>query len=624
MQPLKNISDRTHYDLRVARWKARTDLGWLCREILDYKDVSNNGQGTAHDLHTPLINNLQQFRKPTQEQFDKNDILVNGKWEYTPLCDMLELEGKRRKLILDSRSFLKTTVNCISHSIQWILNYPDISMLLLMGSSDRATLVLNELKNHFKYNDKFRRLFPDYVPHKNIEDFGTADKLYIPKRGSLRKEPTIMTGSIEKGAASLHFHVIKFSDIVDENNVQGNGLSMVLEKFDVSLNLLISPEYWIDVEGTRYKFGDTYGKILDREEDRKQKGKEPNYDVFVRGCFIRDVPGGEKFTPEEQKRPFKRDAEGKRISRWPHRFSTEWLEDEAENNPWQFACQKLNSPAEGVDNTRTFPVNINFPKKIRRKDYEQNVRVAYKEICVDLAETANQRSNYTAIVVGAVAQDGKLYIEEIHWGRWLADQVCNVIFNVAMRHRHTLRHIKIEKTGYLRGLMPTIQRELDTKYRPRGIDFEILEITRSSGTKKEDRIGLSLQPWYKNDWLRFVVDMDEDDHQIITPAWTRLLRELQEFPASETDDILDALADFLSEKEYFGREQARPNPNLIIPKRNPQTHLIEDPSAVNQIFTRVQRNAFDKWLHIEEWVPGELSPEPEPFIDDYYKKFGVY
>src|SRR5579864_3004352 len=100
MTPLKNISSETYYNLRIARWRARTDLGWLCREILDYKDVSNDGQGTAHDLHAPLIDRLQKFPQPSKEQFEKNDVLHNGKWVYEPLKPMLELEGNRRKLFL--------------------------------------------------------------------------------------------------------------------------------------------------------------------------------------------------------------------------------------------------------------------------------------------------------------------------------------------------------------------------------------------------------------------------------------------------------------------------------------------------------------------------------------------
>lgn len=590
MIPLTNIKPSVYYDLRKARWKARTDLGWLCREILNYPDVSDASGGPWNALHQPVIDTLQRFPVPTREQFDINDTLVSGKWVYKPLKPMLELEGVRRRLLLDSRSFLKTTINCISHGIQWILNYPDMSILLLMGSGDRASAVLDEMKNHFKYNPRFRQLFPDYCPTKNIEEWGTMNQFTTEARSNmaLQKEPTVMTASVEKGAASYHFHLIKFSDIVDENNIQGNGLEMVRKKFDISLNLLINPRYWIDVEGTRYHFADTYGKIIDRELAKPEEKRE--YNIFVRGALLRDVPEGEKFTPEECKAPFKKDAEGRRISRWPENFPIDKLEEEEKNDIWLFACQKLNAPALNVEGATPFPVNDVFPKKISRVDFNNNIRVAYKEICVDFAETDNPRSNYTCITVGTIDSFGRLYIEEIVHGRFLADVAVQKLFLTALKHYRHLRCIKMEDVSYTRGLMPTIQRKLDTHYRPKGIDFTIETLKRGNRTHKSDRIHKAIQPWYKNKDLLFLDDIDHT-------AWARLIKEMEEFPMSETDDILDTLADFLADKEYFGRELSRGNPFTI--KRN-EAGLVDDPAGVTRIFKQVQNQAWDKWLKLQD------------------------
>lgn len=584
------ITNDQYKQLRIARWKARTDLGYLCREILNYPDVSDKNGGPWNALHQPTIDILQQFPVPTLDQFYENDKLSNGKWVYTPILPMLQLPGKRRRLILDSRSFLKTTINCISHSIQWILNYPDITMLLLMASDKRASDVLSEIKGHFQYNPRFRELFPEHCPKRSISEWGTMSEFTSEGRAKevVRKEPTIMTGSVEKGAAGYHFHVIKFSDIVDENNIAGDGLERIRKKFDISLNLLINPRYWIDVEGTRYHFGDTYGKIIERELGKKIEDRE--YQIFCRGALVRDVPGGEKFIPEEGKMPFKRDDNGKRISRWPENFPINQLDEEEKNDPWLFSTQKLNSPVLGVDGATPFPVNNEFPKKISRKDFENNIRVAYKEICVDLTETDNQRSNYSVITVGTVSNDGRLYVEEIHWGRFLADAAIDKLFLIALKHYRHLRCIKIEESSYLRGLMPTINRILDTRWRPKGINFTIETIKRGNRTSKADRIHKMLQPWYKNDDLRFVDDIDP-------AAWTHLIKEMEEFPSSATDDILDTLADFLAEKEYFGREVGRGNPYTL--KRN-KAGLIDDPAGVNRIFQQVQNKAIDKWLKIED------------------------
>lgn len=425
---LKGLSHEAYQHLKAARWKARTDLGWLCREILNYPDVSDNTGGPWHALHQPMIDRLQKFPSPTPDQFIENDILRSGKWVYRPLVPMMQLPGKRRRLLLDSRSFLKTTINCIAHSIQWILNYPDIAILLLMASDKRSSDVMSEIKGHFQYNPRFRELFPDHCPKKGVNEWGTMAEFTSEARPReyVRKEPTVMTGSVEKGAAGYHFHVIKFSDIVDENNVLGDGLERVRKKFDISLNLLINPRYWLDVEGTRYHFADTYGKIIERESIKKPEERE--YEMFVRGVWVKDIPGGEKFTPEEGKAKLKRDETGRRISRWPENFSVSDLENEEKNDPKQFANQKENYPISGMDGSTPFPVNAEFPKKISREDFENRIRVAYKEICVDFAETTNERSNYTCITVGTTATDGRLYIEEIQWGRFLPNDAVERLF----------------------------------------------------------------------------------------------------------------------------------------------------------------------------------------------------
>jgi predicted phage terminase large subunit-like protein len=600
--PLIGVPPNVLYDLRRARWKARTDLGWLCREILGYADVSDDDYQSLtvpKNLHKPLIDILQKFPVPTTEQFEQNDRLVNGEWQYTPIVPIMALEGKRRTLILDSRGHLKTTINSMAHTIQWILNYPEIAILMFMSSDTKAADVLGEIKQHFQYNDRFRRLFPEHCPQKSVGDWGTMQRFTTEARPAwvIRREPTVMTASVEKGAAGYHVDVIKFCDIVDENNIQGNGIENVRKKFDISINLLVGPRYWMDVEGTRYHFGDTYGKIIERQLDLEPEKRD--YNIFVRGSYKRDVPEGEKFTPEELKRPFLLDSEGKRIPWWPERFPLEFLESQEKDDPWLFACQRLNSPNLNVEGATPFPIDASFPKKIRRTDFEQNVRVAYKEICVDLAETDNPRSNYTCITVGTVAQDGRLYVEEIVHGKFLADKAVSLIFSTAMKHYRHLKCIKVEKSSYYRGLQPSLLRVLDTQYRPKGINFTFEELQRGNRTSKADRIHKMIQPWYKKGDLIFLDDIDPK-------AWTHLLKEMEQFPASATDDILDTISDFLMDKEYFGREAPRGNPYLI--RRDGFGHTIDSP-GLGRLFKQVQNEVMDRWLRIDDPSdPNYLAP----------------
>ena len=98
---------------KKARWLCRFDLEYLCTQVLGYVDVSQR-------VHGGLIASLQQFPKPTREQFVENDIYEKAKWVYKPvyaLKDLVMQPGYRRRLILDSRGHLKTTINCQAHSM---------------------------------------------------------------------------------------------------------------------------------------------------------------------------------------------------------------------------------------------------------------------------------------------------------------------------------------------------------------------------------------------------------------------------------------------------------------------------------------------------------------------------
>ena len=121
---------------RLLRWRCRTDLEFLAREILGYKDIDRS-------VHGPVLDVLQKFPYPkNKEEFEEHDVWNGKTWRYRPLKDMQALPGDRRVLILDPRGHLKTTINAQSHTIQWILNYPDIAIAIFQSNLEKAELIL--------------------------------------------------------------------------------------------------------------------------------------------------------------------------------------------------------------------------------------------------------------------------------------------------------------------------------------------------------------------------------------------------------------------------------------------------------------------------------------------------
>jgi hypothetical protein len=594
------------YNLKVTRWKARTDLGFLCREILNYKDV--------HDIyHAPVLNILQKFQKPTSEDFNRlrpvegkgYDILqTNGQWKYKPIFPMEKLPGKRRRLIIDSRGCLKTTINAVAHTIQWIINYPDCAINIIQSTGDKADAIIGEIKQHFIGNPSFRSAFPELCPKNKLGEFGTKAAFITPGRNPevTRKEPTVMAGSIDKGSAGYHYDVMKFSDIVEMNNSRTEDqLLGVVNSYFMMENLLVSPSYWIDVEGTRYAFGDLYGKLIKQwEKDRADK-REPPWAVVTRGIFAKDTGDQPpEYTPDELKLPDKLDENGLPISVWPGRFIVKDLLREEEMSPLIFSAQKRNYPRSSADGSAPFPVDENYPTFIPREKFSKNVPIAYREISVDTAETANNRSNYSSICVAAWSGNGKCYIDEIIHGKFLPDKLIKLIISTYLRYNKPMcpvANLKIEETGFVRGLSATFGRYQDLNNMSLPIEY----IKRDNNISKKERIINTLQPWYRSRDLVFLDDISCKDH---------MLMEFEQYPLSESDDILDSIADVFQGRNWFGRETTRDNEA----RKGIDTRAHE----VQQTFARLQDYHFKQFTNqggMEWTTPGDTLDSVNP--DNY-------
>ncbi len=598
LQPLTKLTPFEIENYRMIRWKCRTDLGYLCREILHYPDVSDV-------IHAPILDILQKFPVPTREQFFEHDKVVNGKWEYKPLQRMTSLPGGRRVLILDPRGWLKTTINAQAHTIQWILNYPDVAIMIFQSNLDKAEMILGEIKKHFQYNDDFRLVFPEHCPFRSIGDFGTKGRFttMARSRSNTRKEETLMASSIDAGSSGIHVDVMKFSDIVEPSNVgTPEQMQSVTSGFYMSQNLLVGPNYWIDVEGTRYDFADTYGEIIKLERDLPLDKRM--WKIHARGCYKKITKDGlpQKFTPDELFLPDFKNDKDELVPHWDDAergFTYKHFESKRAEDPYIFSSQQLNCPAGGVGGRAIFPVEEKkYPALITRKNFTENVRVAHYIATVDTAETANDRSNYTCITIGAFASDGRIYINEVIHGKFLPHEIVALICNLPKADRNKednrynygakLRAINIEETAFVRGLMVSLSNYQQTT----GNFLPLNMIKRDNRVAKLERIQNSLQPYYMSKHIVFLDDLK---------AMDKILEELQQFPKSQTDDILDTLADLFQDKTWFGREVAKPT------------------------YTQLKSDMMNKWLGLESPFgasSGVVDSEQVKPLDPYYRSTG--
>lgn len=499
MNALQNIAteelQRRAEQYKKVRQAARTNLLYFCNEILGYKDVTK-------EVHGEIIKQLQHFKGGT-DTIDEKGVI-----KYEPAISLWHLEGLRNLLILFPRGHLKTTIITIAHTIQWIINYPNVRMLISTATGDQCKKMLMEIKGHFQYNNKFRLFFPEFCPlPKRAADFGSQEEFTVPCRTLHRKEPTLSTCSVGKVIAGAHYEVIKNSDLVDKENVKTpNQIADVIGHFGYLNPLLerseIAPYHgWTDVEGTRYDFGDLYGRLKD----------SGTYATLIRPRDDQD-------------------------SVWPARFpESELKRIEKEIGSYIYSCQYRNKPIP-PEGGLCDPKDIVFLGRRVLGDIQPMLRL---HCTIDLhgMEPSKNDNDFTVLNVHGFDRDGRLYVVDLRRGRYTPQEVIWHVFDIYARYPQMI-DFKIEKDAHARVLLPFLHREASKRQR-----FPtMVPIKRDTHTSKQQRIR-GLQPWFKAGIIRFAEDLG---------CKTDLILEIMQFPSQSSgvhDDILDTLADAMQNRE---------------------------------------------------------------------------
>jgi len=540
------------------RNRARTDLLWFCREVLRYRDVDDA-------VHGPICENLQQF-KGGKDTVDAKGVLRPK--EYLPEVPLWELTGPRNRLFLDPRGHLKTTIITISHSIQWIINYPDVRILISTATGELAERIVSEMLAHFRYNEFFRFLFPEFCPAaKKAGDFGNKDSFTVPNRErKWLKEPTVSVSTVGKTIAGGHYEVEKCSDMVDKENIKTPyQVRDVIEHFRYMQPLLetstIAPfRGWIDVEGTRYDFADLYGSIVDRVKQEN----DDSWKLSIRRVW------------NEALEPL-----------WPSRFPKQAiLRLIAEMGEQVFSSQYLNEPVNDADGLCKESEIVWIPREVM-EGLLPRLRL---HTTIDLHGMEQKESNdSTVITTGGFDRDGRFYAVDIRKGHYTPFEVIDHLFHVK-RQFPNLIDMKMEKDAHARVLLPFVQRE----QAKRGVWLPLVPIQRDNRTSKKQRIR-GLQAWFHNHAIRFAADIK---------CRFDLVQEIIRFSPVSTwhDDILDTLADQLHNADGNAVGDVYPM------EREPEIPGVP-------IWQRNRFLGFEKGTGREQWV---FEPNIQQLENEYY------
>lgn len=525
------------------RQRARTDLVFLCNFILGYPDVSWR-------VHGEMIDHLQKFQGG-EDHIVKNSaggfgVKMDGSGYEPYVPNIYDLEGPRNNLILFPRDCLKSTVATISHSIQWIINYPNIRVLLSTATQGQSEDFLGAIIRHFRLNDKFRFCFPEFCPQGNVLEWGNKSEFTVPIKTSNNAQPTCTFVTVGSVVASGHHDVHKNDDLVDKENCRTRDqIDVVNKHFGFLLPLvqtfqvdMMKPEIvakygnagWRDVVGTRYDFGDLYGTIIDGEAKKETKV----WNIYVqsalkKGTSARD-PMGEAY--------------------WPERMSLERLrqiEDDPFNGPEVAASQYYLNPIPPKSGLVESKDDIVF---VPRRIINEILPILKLHVTVDLHGMESKRDNdYTVLTLCGFGRDGRPYVVNIWRGRYGPEEVIGLIFKLYEQYPR-IRDFKIQKDHFARVLMPFLERE---KQRRQKFPM-IVAMPINNQMSKQQRIS-GLKPWLRNKDIRFPDDLS---------CKQDLIQEIMYFPKYPHDDILDTLADQLQNAEGEHNPDVLPTPTFDV------------------------------------------------------------
>ena len=139
----------------VARYRfmAQTNLFFLCKLLEKYKNVSAKEyvwvDGKVHNTHEEICNDFFVRKDPTFTTFKE----FAGQYI-----------DKKERMLLVPRGGFKSSID-MADCVQWIINYPEVTILVLTGVLNLAHDFVGEIKGHF-----------------TLEDGGTPDRSFIRRK----------------------------------------------------------------------------------------------------------------------------------------------------------------------------------------------------------------------------------------------------------------------------------------------------------------------------------------------------------------------------------------------------------------------------------------------------------
>jgi len=452
-------------DVWIARDTYRRDFYKFCYEVLGYKDMNS---------------------------------------EHRELCSFIVSRGLY-KLVLMPRFTFKSCIATVGYTLWRLAKDYNYRVLIYSDAATKAEGFLGAIKNHISgkvANSRFRDVFGHWEVDPKQGKWNES-QVVIGYRQTAHAEPSIDTGGIETSKIGFHYDLIVFDDIVSDKNITTKAqMDKVADCYKKALSLL-KPGGEILMVGTRWHFGDLYGRLLAENRENRL------FETFIRksfdeGKYLFDNIGECSLTKER----------------------LDLLKRQQGSYVW--SCLYQNSPVD--DETATFKARDFAFGDVKPTDL-------YITATID---PAGQGEDLTAITVLGCDHKMDMYILDITNQKMSPSEMIDKVISLHFKYKFKIFGIE---TNFFRGMLKMeLERRTQAEHQENPKEFPLFgihEFLASSrrGENKHSRIR-GLQPYHERGALKFPGRQLE----LLKGAHSELAYQMLQFPNAAHDDILDSLA----------------------------------------------------------------------------------
>jgi predicted phage terminase large subunit-like protein len=493
-------------------------------------------------MENPLPQTLPQtyheLLRLTEEQYKlyievKRKVVLRNFWDFNtdviewkdaseklhkPLCDFIQDNKTKKRLILLPRGHLKSSIVTVGYCLWKIAQNPKVRILIANATGPMALTFLSQIKDQLTKNERFIELFGDL----SVGATKWADDAISVKREESyeAKEPTVTAFGIGGNLVSQHYDVIILDDLVNRENIHtADRISDVIQFYKDVMDLRDNVDTSeVIVLGTRWHEADLYGWLLDEQNPAHYEFKlhertavEGDYQI-VRdsGTGKFKIDGGEILFPEK----FSRDGLEKLIN-------DKGLSD--------FSAQYLNDPVPR-DNA-IFKYDWKYYEDDDLRGLELETFITLDPAFFDPTSKRSQDLDFTCFMVISVNNNNDWYIRDIVREHMQPKQILDTMFDLDAKWKP--RTIGLESVAYQK-ILGYMARDM-MRERNQFLPITELKHVGQNAKSKDERIQ-ALEPRYA---------VGSIFHSQNVKHITTLEMELRRFPRSKHDDCADALADML-------------------------------------------------------------------------------